>query len=157
MAIKNQKQDKKHPYLSPTTPGLYVTFRNYVIELVCLNANNKIGPRFWQDTKYWGPKYKREIRGVSNLAKELNFDDTLMQNALIQIVNEYNIKALVAKKIMERIVRLTKIRIQKLTEQRKSLIKPQNSENIDVKENSRFINTGIKNTLHKIKEIELDG
>ena len=105
MAIRHQPKSRKHPYASPTTPGLHVAFRDYIIELVCLNVNPKIGPRFWSDPGYWAPKYKREIRGMSNLGKELNLADTLTQTALVQIIKEYRIKALLAKKTKDSVIR----------------------------------------------------
>jgi len=154
MAIRNQPKDDKHPYASPTTPGLYVTFRNYVIELVCLNTNPKIGPRFWSNQGYWAPKYKREIRGVSNLSKSLDFTDTLIQTALIQIIKEYRIKALVATKTVNRIVKLTNRRVEHLNEQRIMLAQKPQPAKIDTQKNSTFIDTGGKNTLAKLREAE---
>lgn len=154
MAIRHQPQSDKHPYASPTTPGLYVTLRDYIIELVCFNVNSKIGPRFWSDKGYWGPKYAREVRGVSNLGKELDLTDTITQTALIQVIKEYRIKALVAKKTQAKVVRWTRQRITHLIEQRKRLAKKQPQTPIDTKKNSTFIDTGQKNTLAKIREIE---
>lgn len=154
MAIRHQPQSEKHPFLSPTTPGLYVAIRDYIIELVCLNVNQKIGSRFWSDTKYWGPKYRREIRGVSNLGKELDLTDTLTQTALTQIIKEYNIKALVAKKTIARVVRLTCRRLGDLKDQRTMLLQKQQPIEIDPKKNATFIDTGKKSTLAKIREID---
>ena len=154
MAHKTQHQDEKHPYASPTTPGLYVTFRNYIIELVCLNTNHKIGPRFWSEQGYWAPKYRREVRGVFNLSNVLDFTKPLTQTALVQIITEYRIKALIAKKTVDRVVRLTNKRITKLSEQREVLSKKHQQVDIDSKKNSTFIDTGKKNTLSKIREAE---
>lgn len=154
MAIKHQPQSEKHPYASPTTPGLYVALRDYIIELVCLNTNPKIGPRFWSDQGYWAPKYRREVRGVANLGAELDLTDTLTQTALVQIIKEYRIKALVAKKTKDRVVRLTRRRKQQLAEQRASLAKTQPTTPIDMKKNSTFVDTGAKSTLAKIREAE---
>lgn len=154
MAIRHQLQSEKHPFKSPTTPGLFIAIRDYIIELVCLNVNPKIGPRFWSDSKYWGPKYRREIKGMANLVKELDLIDTLVQNALIQIIKEYNIKALVAKKTVTRIVKLTNHRVIQLKEQRKSLAKKQLQMPINTKKNAIFIDTGEKSVLAKIRETE---
>ncbi|MHC4453425.1 MAG: hypothetical protein ACYSWS_01855 [Planctomycetota bacterium] len=154
MAIKHQPKSDKHPYASPTTPGLYVTFRDYVIELVCLNVNPKIGPRFWSDKSYWGPKYGREIRGVSNLGKELDLTDVLTQTALIYTIKEYRIKALVAKKTVARVVRITRHRIEILQTQRKTLSQKPQREEIDSKKNSTFVDTGQKNVLARIRDVE---
>lgn len=154
MAARHQPKSDKHPYASPTTPGLYVALRDYLIELVCLNTNPKIGPRFWSDPKYWGPKYRREVRGVANLGKELDLTDTLTQTAVIQVVKNYRIKALIAKKTLSRVVRLTRQRINVLTEQRKSLAQKPQPVEIDSKRNATFVDTGEKNTLTKIREAE---
>lgn len=157
MGIKYQQYNEKHPYKSPTTPELYVTFRNYIIELVCLNVNSKLGSRFWSDKKYWGPKYKREIRGVSNLSKELDFNDAVIQTALIEIIIQYNIKALVAKKTITKVVNLTKKHIIDIKEKRERLAKKQLTPmTIDDRKNSIFVDMGMRNKLAKIKELEND-
>lgn len=154
MSIKHQPKSEKHPYASPTTPGLYVAFRDFIIELVCLNVNPKIGPRFWSDRKYWGPKYGREIRGVSNLGKELDFDNTLVQVALIKVVKTNYIKALFSKKTVTRVVRLTHKCHKELIQQRESLAKKEQPTAIDSKKNSTFVDTGKKNILAKIRDTE---
>lgn len=154
MTARHQPQSKKHPYASPTTPGLYVSFRNYVIELMCLNTNPKIGPRFWSDQGYWAPKYKREIRGVANLGKELDLLDTLIQTALVQIIKEYRIKALIAKKTKDRVVRFTRSRVTHLRKQRESLATKQPQTPIDSQKNATFVDTGEKTTLAKVREAE---
>lgn len=152
MSIRHQPKSDKYPFYSPTTSGLYIALRDYIIELVCLNVNPKIGPRFWSDSSYWGPKYRREIRGVSNLNKELDLTNTLTQTALIQIIKEYNIKALVAKKTIVKIVRLTNRRIAQLKDQRKLLTGKQQQVKIDIKKNSTFIDTGRKSRFARVKE-----
>lgn len=154
MAVRNQSKDDKHQYASPTTPGLYVTFRNYIIELVCLNTNPRISARFWSDKKYWAPKYKREIRGISNLNKSLDFTDIITRTALIQIIKEYNIKALVSKKTINKVIRLTNIRIGQLNEQRTTLAQKSPHKEIDQKKNATFVDTGEKNVLTKLREAE---
>lgn len=154
MAIRYQPKSVKYPLASPSTPGLYIDFRNYIIELVCLNINPKLGARFWSDPKYWGPKYRREIKGITNLGKELDLTDTLTQTALIQIIKEYNIKALVAKKTVAKVVRLTNCRITQLKNQRKLLAEKQQSIEIDSQKNATFIDSGEKNILAKIREAE---
>jgi len=154
MTIRKQPRSEKHPYASPTTPGLYVTFRDYIIELVCINTNNKVGPRFWSDNHYWGPKYKREIKGMANISKALNLTDPIVKNALIQIIKEYNIKALVANKTIDRIIRLTNKRVLSLLEHRHLLAKNDVQTEVDEYKNSTFVDTGMKNKLAKIREIE---
>jgi hypothetical protein len=155
MAIKHQKQDEKHPFLSPTTPGLFVTVPAYIIELVCLNVNPRIGPRFWSDTKYWGPKFRREVRGVANLGKELDLTNVSVQTALIQVIKENNIGALIAQKTVAKVVKLTNRRIIQRKEQQELLVKKQPPQiTIDSKENAIFVDTGERNTLSKIRDVE---
>jgi len=154
MAIRHQPQSDKHPYASPTTPGLYVAFRDYIIELVCCNLDPKIGPRFWSDTKYWAPKYKREIRGISNIGKELDLTDTLTQTALTQIIDEYKIKALVAKTTVTKVVRLTRRRIADLKTHRAALSQKQQPPTIDSRKNSTFVDMGIQSKLSKVRKTE---
>lgn len=154
MAIKHQPQSDKHPYASPTTPGLYIALRDYIIELVCLNVNQKIGPRFWSDKSYWNSKYKREVKGIANLGKELDLTDTLTQTALVQIIKEYHIKALIAKKTVVRVIKLTNNRITQLKSQRESLAEKQHPIEIDSKKNATFVDLGSKTPLARAKEIE---
>jgi hypothetical protein len=157
MAIRNQPQSEKHPYASPTTPGLYVAFRDLIIELVCLNINSRIGPRFWSDKKYWSPKYRREIKGVSSLGKELDLTDILTQTALTEIIKEYRIKALVAHKTITRVIRLTRNRRANLVNKRMELAAKPQHEAIDTKKNSTFTDTGNKTILAKIRDMESHG
>ena len=154
MSIKHQPKSDKHPYASPTTPGLYIAFRDFIIELVCLNLNPKIGPRFWSDKKYWGPKYGREIRGMSNLGRELDLGDTLVQVALIKAIKDNYIKSLSYKKTIAKVVRLTHNCHQKLINQRESLSKKKQPATIDSKKNATFVDTGRKNVLAKIRDAE---
>jgi len=154
MAARHQPQSEKYPYASPTTPGLYITFRDYIIELVCLNTNPKIGPRFWSDQGYWAPKYKREIRGVANLGKELDLSDTLTQTALVQVIKEYRVKALVAKKTKDKVVRWTRGRLASLKKHRASLATKRPQAPIDSKKNATFVDTGEKTRLAKVREAE---
>ncbi len=151
---KNRPKSDRYPFLSPTTPGLHIDFRNYVIEWVCLSLDPKIGPRFWQDKGYWGPKYSREIRGVSNLGKELDLTDKLTQTALIDTIREYKIKALVSKKTISRVVRLTRGRIESIKEQRDIISQKQPQQDIDPKKNSTLVDTGQKSVLARIREAE---
>jgi len=154
VVAKSRPQDDKHPYASPTTAGLYITFRDLVIELVCLNVNRSIGARFWQDAKYWGPKYKREIRGVSNLSKKIDLEDKINQTALLWVIKNKGIKSLSATKTIERIVYYTKKQRQKLTEEREQLSAKKQIEPIDNKKNSVFVESGKKTTFAKIREAE---
>lgn len=154
MTIRHQKQDEKHSYLSPTTPGLYITFRAYIIELICLNVNQKIGPRFWSDNKFWGPKFRREVKGVHNVLEILETEDPLTQTAFVQIIKQRNIKSLSYKTTVQKVVKYINIKKADLTKQRAELSEKLPTKKIDVKKNSTFVDTGRKNILSKIKETE---
>lgn len=156
MAIRNQPQSEKFPYASPTTPGLYVTFRAYIIELICLNINAKIGPRFWSDQKYWGPKFRREVKGVDNVLRELDVVDAVTQTAFVQIIRDFNIKSLTQKTTARRVVKNIKQRKTDLNVQRAKLQEKlsQQEQEIDTKKNSTFVDTGDQGILAKIRKIE---
>ena len=156
--MDNQNRTGKKTFVSPTTPGLHVDFRNYIIELVCLNMRPKLGPRFWKDEKYWGPKYRREIKGVFNLGKELDFDDPITRTALTEIIKRYNIQAMVAKKTVAKIARATSRRRQEILDNREHIAKKQSPVIADTKEysrhNAKLVDIGIKSKLAKLKELE---
>jgi hypothetical protein len=151
---KHQLQSETYPYASPTTPGLYVTFRAYIIELICLNINPKLGPRFWADPKKWGPKFRQEVKGVYNVAQQLDITDTLIQTALVQIIKNHNIKSLTYKTVAQRVVRSVKKRKADLEEQRIRFGRKQLPQAIDVKKNSTFVDAEEKSALGKIREVE---
>ena len=154
MAIRHQPKSEKFPYASPTTPGLYVTFRAYVIELICLNVNKKIGPRFWSDHKYWGPKFRREVKGVDNVLKTLGSEDSITQTAFVQIIKLHNIKSLSYKTTVRKVVRYIATRKTDLKEQRIKLQKKLPNKEVDVRKNSTFVDTGKDGVLARIREIE---
>ncbi|KKN98961.1 hypothetical protein LCGC14_0142060 [marine sediment metagenome] len=154
MAIRHQPQSEKFPFKSPTTPGLYVTFQAYIIELICLNVNSKIGPRFWSDKKYWGPKFGREVKGVSNVLKSVGNKDPLTQTAFTQIIKEHNIKSLSYKTTVQKVTRCIVARKAELQKKRTELSAKPSVKEIDSKRNSTFVDTGKKGVLAKIREIE---
>jgi len=143
-------------FRSPTTPGLLITFRNYIIELVCLNVNAKLDPYFWKGQQYWKDKYKREIKGIFNLMKLINDDSQITKTAIINVIKRLNIKSLSAKK--------TLYRIQKAVEKEKeSLIfkRQQEPDGVEVgelkaymKKNSKFVNIGKQTKLDKLRKLE---
>ncbi len=154
MAIRHQPQSEKFPYASPTTPGLYVTFRAYIIELVCLNVNKSIGPRFWSDKKYWGPKFRREVKGVDNVLNQIECSDALTQTAFVQIIKKHNIKSLTYKTTVKRVVRDICKRIIHLKQQRVNFSAKEPEPEINAKKNSTFVDTGTKGVLAKIRKAE---
>lgn len=152
MAIRNQKQSDKYPYASPTTPGLYITFQAYIIELICLNVNSKIGARFWSDPKYWGPKFRRETKGVHNVLKDIG-EGAITQTAFVEIIKQHNIKSLLYKTTAKRVIKAVNKRIADLRQQRNEFkVKP--LQEIDAKKNSTFVDTGKRGVLDKIRKAE---
>jgi len=140
-------------YISPTTPGLEVTFRNYVIELVCMNTSRwKLRARFWSDKKYWGPKWGREIKGMSNLQKaiDMSFDDTLVQLCVIDRVKKQNIKSLSAKKTIEKLALAVK------REYYRRIVELESTpvEETIGDENAKFSKAGRKTRFSKLLELE---
>lgn len=154
MAIRHQCKSEQYPYASPTTPGLYVTFRAYIIELICLNVNHKIGPRFWSDRKYWGPKFRREIKGVENIFQQLEVLDAITQTAFVQIIKEHNIKSLTYKSTVKRVSKNISLRKIELEKRRAKFQEKQHQPEINIKKNSTFVDTGKKNLITKIREAE---
>lgn len=154
MTIRHQPQSKTFPYASPTTPGLYVTFRSYIIELLCLNINNRLGPRFWSDKKRWGSKFGREVKGVDNVIKQLGSEDAIFQTAFVQIVREHNIKSLMYKTTVKKVVKNVLKRKADLEQHRINLQSKPTPQDIDTKKNSTFVDTGSKGVLAKIRESE---
>jgi len=148
-------------FISPTTPGLFIIFRAYIIELICLNIDKKLIPRFWNDTKYWGPKFKRECRGFSNLQKLLNdfsFDEPLVQNAIIASCKKLNIKSLSAKVTTNKLAKKIKDEYDNMVSKRELMIENQPIDtHIDkdfISRNSKFTESGKETKLSKIRRIE---
>lgn len=140
-------------YTSPTTPGLEVTFRNYVIELVCMNtARWPLKARFWADKKYWGPKWGREIKGMSNLEEALGipFSDKLLQLSVIDCIRKQNIKSLSAKKTIQKLASA----VLKEYNNKKQEIEQIEVTNESAEENSVFAKSGKKTKFSKLLEIE---
>jgi hypothetical protein len=143
-------------YKSPTTPGLEIEFNHYLIELICLNMNPKLGPRFWSDSEPydWGNKYRREIRGVHNLLKKIgDISDPLLCDVIIETIQQYKIKSLLAKKTIEKVVRLVfkKIEIKKQT-----IIQNQPLQTT-ADGNKQFTDTERNTTLGKLRKLEKHG
>jgi hypothetical protein len=142
---------------SPTTPGLPIDFRNYVVELVCLNMDKKLGPRFWKSNNYWAKKYPREIKGISNLSKLTDFNNPLIQKLLIGIIKDGWIKSLSAKKTLNTIIKKLDILYKKEIEKRKISDEKIVVSIFSPEENARYVDTGTKNKLSILKDIEENG
>ena len=156
---------------SPTTPGLKINFSHYLIELVCINCDKRISSRFWKSNEYWSSKYKREIKGVHNLIKGFDapIDEELKVNTvenspfaqkiLIQVIKNLNIKSLSAKKTIQKIMTTYKKMFEQEYDHRLSIAneKTINSEIVNGKENARYVDSGSKNKLSVLKDIEKNG
>jgi len=142
-------------YKSPTTPGLDIDFKNYVIELVCLNVDKKLGPKFWKNNTYWSNKYKREIKGFHNLKEHLIFslDNPLVQKILIQIIKSKNIKSLSATKTIEKIRYHLKNHYTNEVNERSQIDIEENIK-INMNKNSKFIDGNKKNKISSIRDME---
>lgn len=146
-------------FRSPTTPGLLITFKNYIIELVCLNLNSKLDPYFWKGAQYWKDKYGREIKGIFNLMKLVNDDSKIAQTAMINVIKKLNIKSLSAKKT------LYKIQNAVVKEKKALILKRQEEPDgvgvVELKaymeKNSKFIDVGKQTKLDKLRKLENSG
>jgi hypothetical protein len=150
-------------FLSPTTPGLKIDYNNYIIELVCLNVNRKLGPKFWSSSQYWKQKYVREIKGIHNLGNLLKdeFDLSIPVNQVLlsEIIKNNSIKCLLAKKTLERIKKLMKKTFdlkQNQYSNYKVVEEVQDAKGY-MDKNSRFVQTGPLNKLQKLKRLENNG
>lgn len=140
-------------YKSPTTPNLEVTFNNYLIELICLNMNNKLRPYFWKTAgKYWKGKYAREIKGIYNLLKNFeSLEDVLLQRTIIDTIRRLDIRSMLATKTVSKVVKAVKINYEQELNKRKQMsldIRPHKSIS-----SSEFVDVGNKTKLAKIKAI----
>lgn len=141
-------------YLSPTTSGLKITFRNYLIELICLNMDSKLCARFWKyGNKYWQAKYRREIKGVHNFLKNFeSLEDTLLQRTIIDTIRKLDIKSMLAIKTVKRVVKAVKINYELGFNKRKQMalnVKPH-----EPVRSLEFVDVGNETKLAKIKAIQ---
>lgn len=162
--MNSEKQKiNKRSYESPTTNGLYITFEAYIIELICLNMDKKLQPKFWNDEKYWNKKFRRETRGVKKLKTKLGFlvggiDDAYMRQSIINVIRNKNIKSLCRDKTVEYVCSHSLNEYKKILERIKNKIENQSkSIDIDKEKNSKFINFYKGNKLSRLQENDLHG
>ena len=157
--------DDKHPYESPTTPGLWVTFRAYLIELVCINtARYSLSPRFWQDKKYWGPKFARETRGVKQLMDPYGDPENigvLVQLCVIKAVKNNYVKSFSAKATLVRLRKWIDKESDLLVKQRSELEKNKPEDVVCddeyMEQNSSIIKPSVSTKITRLREIEKNG
>jgi hypothetical protein len=151
------------PFTSPTTPGLSVSFADYVVELVCLNMEKNLPQRFWRDNKYWGKKYGRERMGFSKFAKLYdNLDDPTMQRAIINAVKILGNKSLLVEKTLQALDRIARKQYDKLIAEKTSLAMCCTETKCDtdyMQANIAITNidTNHRSRLNRILEIEQSG
>ncbi len=166
MSRRNQKMDDKHQYESPTTPGLWVTFRAYLIELVCINtARYSLGPRFWQDKKYWGPKFARETRGVKNLLER--YEDSSgsitapMRLCVINAIKNRYVKSLSSTKTLGRLHKWISQESDLLVKQRTELEKRVQEDVVCddkyMEQNSAIVKPQASTKATRLREMERNG
>ena len=149
--------DEKHPYQSPTTPGLYVTLRAYIIELVCLNMERRLAPRFWRG-EYWSKKFAREVRGVRLLLDEMGgAENPVYQKAIFRAIKKTGCQSLMRKTTREKIVRATKKAYGAIMAERKLMA--DHTPNVEVgsdymAKNAKFVNPAGDDKLSKIRGVE---
>ncbi len=151
----------KRDCISPTTPGLNITFNDLVVETICLNMEPKLGPKFWsQSSKYWGPKYVREIsKGIQRFRKlfgDYDLDNPTIRIAIIRAVTNVKAQSLLIEKTRSRIFKRFLYENTKLLRDHK-VFKKEKDIPIDQNKNSRFIDLPQKTPLGKIREIEKHG
>jgi hypothetical protein len=151
---------KDREYKSPTTPGLHINFANYIVELVCLNMDNKLSPRFWSGSDYWKKKYAREISvGVKRLKQDLaslDFEENIVKAAVVKAIEKTRIKSLLVEKTRNKFVRRFYVEHKHILKQRSLPVKNVDHK-IDEKSNSKFVDPPQKTSLRKIREIETNG
>jgi len=147
---------------SPTTPGMMVTPRNYCIELICLNVNRSLPPKFWLDNKYWGPKFKREVGGISRLGKKLANTDLDLgtpfnMTILASVIQAYCVKSLTANRTMDKVITWMKKKSASIQSQRSVIVSQAAPVSFDITENMRIVDVGESTPLSKIKKITQNG
>lgn len=146
-------------YQSPTTPGLMVTFENYLVEIICLNMDRKLGSKFWSKdhgNKYWPSKYVREIsRGIKNLKAEFpDLNNPILRKAIINVAKRKFIKSLLTKKTVEKFAKQIRREIDAIEEQtRKNL----EQAKIIHKDSSTFVGETGDTKMAKLRRIEHSG
>lgn len=151
-------------YTSPTTPGLSVNFGQYLVELVCLNMEPNLGPRFWKDPKYWGKKFGREMHGFSKFSKmyQEDIETPLRQQAIINAVRRVRNQSLLVNNTLERLDRAVQKEYSQLVAQREQMI-AQSPVGPDVdptefaSRNAKIVGAPTTNRLEKVRRIEQRG
>ena len=147
-------------YESPTTPGLMVTFRVYMVERVCLNLRPDLGPRFWKDRKYWQPKFVRESVALSRLLRHFDENAPVVRRAVIEMVDERRMRTLMTRNQSGDMKRI-RAKHRALVAQRETLAatatEPVGDLEGYVERNRSLSPTTQRNRLSRIEEVERRG
>jgi hypothetical protein len=108
-------------YDSPTTPGLRVTFQAYVVELVCLNMDRRLGAYFWRKEP-WKSKFGRECIGFNKLVRlHEGVDNSLLNRAVVYAIKTTQVKTMLSPAALKRIDKSLKSELQRITTERETL------------------------------------
>lgn len=149
-------------YASPTTPGLMVTFTNFLVELVCLNKQRRLPARFWK-LPDWHKRYANEIRGVLRWAKlhEDELENPLYRKAVIAAMRWVQPLTMMSNRNHEKLDRRTAKEYRQLLEARDQMAAkappPVESPDKYARDNSKVVVTGERTQLSLIQEIEAHG
>jgi hypothetical protein len=151
------KPTGKCSFESPTTKGLYVTIQAYIIELICLNMNNKLGPRFWRED-YWRKKFTREVRGVKLLLDELSgATNPIFQKALFKAIKKIGCQSFLRGNTRTKIIKYTKGIYWDLKEERQRMVNNASTVKVSqdyMKHNAVLVTPPANNKLDKLRSIE---
>jgi len=129
-------------YRSPTTPGLQITFENYLIELMCLYCFPKLGPRFWREGNRWNKKFAIEHGKIKKLKTLIDFvDDRIHKQAIINIINKNRIQSMSRTKTLEKIKRQLPKEIKSIEEKNKTIIDSGKKYKKITQENKTFVDS----------------
>ncbi len=129
-------------YKSPTTPGLQITFENYLIELMCLNCFPKLEPRFWKGNGRWGKKFAIEHGKIKRLKTLVSFvDNRLYRQAIINIINKHRIQSMSRTTTLEKIKRQLPKEIKNIEEKNRTIVDSGEKYKKTTKENTTFVDS----------------
>ncbi len=142
----SKKRTEKNKYPSRYSPSGWVSFTQYITELVCekkaLSEGKDLPIKFWE-IKEWNSYYKYQITLAAKLAK------TYSETAIIKAINEcYKLTSL-RSPILKSIIEKNEKAISNQPEE-----KPLEYE---FKEDAVFKEVKRKTNLSKLKDLDLDG